>query len=128
MKLKQLVLIIALIICATGVSAQTTDTKKDKNTPQQEGSMMDMMSKTLGHAFGDLEKDIDGTKDPFKGIENFEDFMNKGNLDPKTKATYWAMYELQAQEPSPKRRDSIRTVLDSLIRKDIQANSKINKN
>ena len=89
---------------------------------------MDMMSKTLGHAFGGLEKDIDGTKDPFKGIENFEDFMNKGNLDPKTKATYWATYELQAQEPSLKRRDSIRTVLDSLIRKDIQANSKINKN
>ncbi|MEO1547551.1 MAG: hypothetical protein AAFU74_12480, partial [Bacteroidota bacterium] len=76
MKLKQLVLIIALIMCATGVSAQTTDTKKDKNNPQQGSNMMDMATKTIGFAFGDLEKDIDGTKDPFKDLETFEDYLN----------------------------------------------------
>ncbi|MEM6892173.1 MAG: hypothetical protein AAF554_00695 [Bacteroidota bacterium] len=127
MKSKQLVLIIALIIYATGVSAQTESKKDKKNTPQQESNVMDMATKTIGFAFGDLEKDIDGTKDPFKDLETFEDYLNRSNLDPKTKATYWAIYKMQAQEPSPQRRDSIKNVLDSLIRKDSKANSTINK-
>ncbi|MEM8764389.1 MAG: hypothetical protein AAGD88_11285 [Bacteroidota bacterium] len=127
MKSKQLVFIIALITYATGVSAQTESKKDKKNTPQQESNVMDMATKTIGFAFGDVEKDIDGTKDPFKDLETFEDYLNRSNLDPKTKATYWAIYKMQAEEPSPQRRDSIRNVLDSLILKDSKANSTINK-
>lgn len=127
MKSKQLVFIIALIIYATGVSAQTESKKDKKNTPQQESNVMDMATKTIGFAFGDMEKDIDGTKDPFKDLETFEDYLNRSNLDPKTKATYWAIYKMQAEEPSPQRRDSIRNVLDSLILKDSKTKSTINK-
>ncbi|MEL6303851.1 MAG: hypothetical protein AAFQ20_03585 [Bacteroidota bacterium] len=118
------------VICTSisvAIHAQTESKKDKKTTTQQEGNVMDMAAKTIGFAFGDLEKDIDGTKDPFKDIDNFEDYLNKSNLDPKTKATYWAIYKLQAEEPSPQRRDSIRNMLDSLIRKDRKAKNTINK-
>ncbi|MEL6974125.1 MAG: hypothetical protein AAGL29_01870 [Bacteroidota bacterium] len=118
------------VICTSisvAIHAQTESKKDKKTTTQQEGNVMDMAAKTIGFAFGDLEKDIDGTKDPFKDIDNFEDYLNKSNLDPKTKATYWAIYKMQAEEPSPQRRDSIRNMLDSLIRKDRKAKNTINK-
>ncbi|MEL7269388.1 MAG: hypothetical protein AAGL34_07440 [Bacteroidota bacterium] len=127
MKKTKLLFTILAVSISFAITAQETESKKDKNNPQQGSNMMDMATKTIGFAFGDLEKDIDGTKDPFKDLETFEDYLNKSNLDPKTKATYWAIYKMQAEEPSPQRRDSIRNVLDSLILKDSKANSTINK-
>ncbi|MEO1487293.1 MAG: hypothetical protein AAFU57_16225 [Bacteroidota bacterium] len=127
MKKTKLLLTLILVSISFVCTAQETESKKDKNKPQQGNNMMDMATKTIGFAFGDLEKDIDGTKDPFKDLETFEDYLNKSNLDPKTKATYWAIYKMQAEEPSPQRRDSIRNALDSLILKDSKANSTINK-
>jgi len=127
MKKNKLLFTILAVSISFAITAQETESKKDKNNPQQGSNMMDMATKTIGFAFGDLEKDIDGTKDPFKDLETFEDYLNKSNLDPKTKATYWAIYKMQAEEPSPQRRDSIRNVLDSLILKDSKANSTINK-
>lgn len=105
--------LIFLFIGIISANAQSENAEEKKEI--QEMNLLDEQSKLFGNIFGDMEEDIDGTKDPFKDVENYEDLLNKSNLDLETKAKFWAMYELYDKSLQAEEKDSIKIELEKFL-------------
>lgn len=120
------ILFVMLGICISNVAqAQEENKTNETKTQKKEMNLMDEQAKILGSLFGDMEEDIDGTKDPFKNVKSYEDLLNKSKLDPEMKVKLLAMYKLYDQSLDPKQKDSLKVSLEKLF---IESTKKPNKN
>lgn len=94
-----------------------TSTKKEMN-------LLDEQAKLFGNLFGDMDKDVNGNKDPFKGVTNYEGLLNKSQLGPETKNQFWSMYQLYDKSLVPQEKDSLKMVMETFLAKEMETKQK----
>ncbi|NJB37880.1 MULTISPECIES: hypothetical protein [Flavobacteriaceae] len=123
---KQLLFSLTIIMsCCLGLTAQ--DKKQSsgtKETPKKEMNLMDEQAKLFGKLFGDMEQDLDGTKDPFKDVKNYENLLNRSKMDPETKSKMRAMYLMYDQSLDPGKKDSLKVSLEKMFEAHIKKTEK----
>lgn len=122
----QIVLILTIVLSSSlGLKAQD---KKPiipaSDTTKKEINLMDEQAKLFGNLFGDMEKDIDGTKNPFKGVTNYEELLSKSQLDQETKNQFWGMYKLYDKSLEPKEKDSLKIEMEKFLTKSMETKQK----
>ena len=108
---------LTLVFCLTTAFAQEKNSGKAtaKESQKKEMNLMDEQAKLFGTLFGDMEEDLDGTKDPFKDVKSYEDLLKKSTMDPETKSKMRAMYLLYDQSLDPKQKDSLKVSLEKMF-------------
>lgn len=110
------ILFVMLVFCISNiVQAQAKNETKEDKTQKKETNLMDEQSKLFGNLFGDMDEDIDGTKNPFKDVKSYQELLNQSNMDIETKSQLMTMYELYDQSLDPKQKDSLRISLEKII-------------
>jgi hypothetical protein len=115
-------LLLPMLFCATftAQSQTQTDSNKSEEKNVKEMNLLDEQAKLMGSIFGGMEEDLDGTKDPFKNVNSYQDLLNNSNFDPETKAKLMAMYKLYDQSLDPKQKDSLKLSLEKLFLKNTE--------
>lgn len=108
-------LAIAMSCCFGLMGQEKKEGSSSKESQKKETNLMDEQAKFFGDLFGDMDEDIDGTKDPFKNVKSYQDLLNKSNIDPETKTQLMAMYQMYDQSLDPKQKDSLKVSLEKMF-------------
>lgn len=90
----------------------TAQKKESNHNMPKSTNLLDMHVEV----FKDITKDSIVEGIDFSKVQNFNDLTNQAkDLTPKQKVRYKQLYELQKNEPSKKRKDSIGILINNLL-------------
>lgn len=123
---KQILFFLTMVLASClGLHAQDKKQTTGTNTStKKEMNLLDEQAKLFGNLFGDTDKDINGNKDPFKGVTNYEELLNKSQLDPETKNQFWSMYQLYDKSLVPQEKDSLKMIMEKFLAKEMETQQK----
>ena len=106
-------LLFTLLLVVTSAIAQKTTKKREHNLPNS-GNLLDMQTEVLK----DIAQDSVMEGIDFGKVNNYKDMLKQANdLSPKEKKRYKQLYEIQKQEMDPKKKDSIKKLLNTFLQK-----------
>lgn len=123
---KQILFFLTMVLASClGLHAQDKKQTTGTNTStKKEMNLLDEQAKLFGNLFGDTDKDINGNKDPFKGVTNYEELLNKSQLAPETKNQFWSMYQLYDKSLVPQEKDSLKMIMEKFLAKEMETQQK----